>query len=407
LTFWVDPEDNHVGLTAVEFLSRLPVAVAARTILGALVLFLGAIAHATSGVHNALWRALRAARRFGRKQAGIDSGSARILEDLALGGDLRSAAQCEPIIGVGVVLGRALAVVAKAACTDTSILITGETGSEKELAARVIHALSPRRTGPFISVNCSAIPTGLADSELFGYEPQALTDTQAARPGRLELAAGGTLFLDEVTALPFDIQAKLVRVLKDREVRRVGGHAVHKLNLRVVSSTTCDLHREMNAGRFRSDLFYRLAVVVIDLPPLRDRIEDLAPLATAFLRRAASAHHKSITALTPDALAALSRYNWPGNVRELQHVVERAVLLCTSDVIMAAHLCDLAISVPADVPHQPLVATLREEKSRRIEQALAQTGGDHAAAARLLGISPSSLARLIRSLGLKPPPSLQ
>jgi transcriptional regulator with GAF, ATPase, and Fis domain len=247
----------------------------------------------------------------------------------------------------------------------------------------------------------------LAESELFGHERGAFTDAVAARPGKFELADGGTIFLDEVADLPLDIQVKLLRVLQEHETQRVGGHKVRHLDLRVVAATNRNLTDEMRALRFREDLYYRLAAVVVDVPPLRQRTSDIPMLASYFLERATTTYQKGISGFSPDALDALSRYNWPGNIRELQHVIERAVLLCTSDVIKPEHLSDLAVGGQETAAPQSLGATIREEKARRIERALAHTGGNQAAAARLLGMSSSNFARLLRSLGLKPPPAMQ
>jgi transcriptional regulator with GAF, ATPase, and Fis domain len=325
-------------------------------------------------------------------------------ENVVLRAEVRAASQFKEIIGSSVALQRVLALVEKVAPTDASVLITGETGTGKELIARAIHDLSPRRDGPLISVNCPAIPPGLAESELFGHERGAFTDAVEARPGKFELADGGTIFLDEVADLSPALQVKLLRVLQEHETQRVGSRRVRKLDLRVVAATNRDLHAEMRAQRFREDLYYRLAAVGVHVPPLRERTDDVPMLASYFLERAATTYQKAITGFTPEALAALSRYSWPGNIRELQNVVERAVLLCTGPVIRPEHLSDLAVS---DVPPQHLGTLIRQEKLRRVEAALAQSGGNQAAAARLLGISPSNFARLMKSLGMKPPPSVQ
>jgi transcriptional regulator with GAF, ATPase, and Fis domain len=325
-------------------------------------------------------------------------------ENVVLRAEVRAASQFKEIIGSSVALQRVLALVEKVAPTDASVLITGETGTGKELIARAIHDLSPRRDGPLISVNCPAIPPGLAESELFGHERGAFTDAVEARPGKFELADGGTIFLDEIADLSLALQVKLLRVLQEHETQRVGSRRVRKLDLRVVAATNRDLHAEIRAQRFREDLYYRLATVCVHVPPLRERTDDVPMLASYFLERAATTYQKAITGFTPEALAALSRYNWPGNIRELQNVVERAVLLASGPVIRPEHLSDLAVS---DVPPQHLGTLIRQEKLRRVEAALVQSGGNQAAAARLLGISPSNLARLMKSLGMKPPASIQ
>ncbi len=339
-------------------------------------------------------------RAIHRQQREIDELRKRLeAENIALRSEVRSASQFGEIIGSSVALQRVLALVEKAAPSDASILITGDTGTGKELIARAIHDLSPRRNGPLISVNCPAIPPELATSELFGHERGAFTGATEARPGKFELADGGTIFLDEIADLPLRVQVKLLRVLQEREVQRLGGHTVRQLDLRVVAATNHDLEAAMRAGRFREDLYYRLAAVRIALPPLRERTEDIPLLASFFLERAARTHQRVIKGFTAEALAALCGYSWPGNIRELQNVIERAVLLCTGDVIRPEYLSELAVS-------QGVGPRPRAEKLRRVEQALAQAGGNHAAAARLLGVSPSNLARMIKSLGAKLPPSV-
>lgn len=339
-------------------------------------------------------------RAIRRQQREIDELRKRLeAENIALRSEVRSASQSGEIIGSSVALQRVLALVEKVAPTDASILITGDTGTGKELIARAIHDLSPRRNGPLISVNCPAIPPELATSELFGHERGAFTGATEARPGKFELADGGTIFLDEIADLPMRVQVKLLRVLQEREVQRLGGRTVRQLDLRVVAATNHDLEAAMRAGRFREDLYYRLAAVRIALPPLRERTEDIPLLASFFLERAARTHQRVIKGFTAEALAALYGYSWPGNIRELQNVIERAVLLCTGDVIRPEYLSELAVS--RGVGPRP-----RAEKLRRIEQALAQTGGNHAAAARLLGVSPSNLARMIKNLSAKLPPAV-
>ena len=322
-------------------------------------------------------------------------------ENVVLRSEVRAASQFGEIIGSSQALQHVLGLVEKVAPTDAPVLITGETGTGKELIARAVHDLSPRRAGPLISVNCPAIPADLAESELFGHERGAFTGAVDARAGKFELADGGTIFLDEVADLPMAVQVKLLRVLQEHETQRLGSRTVRKLNLRVVAATNRNLHAEMRAHRFREDLYFRLAGFPLRVPALRERVEDIAVLASYFLDRAAATYQRPIKGFTAEAMEALRRYNWPGNIRELQSVVERAVLLCTSDVIRPEHLSDLAV---AGGHAGTFGETIREEKWRRIEQALTQTGGNQAAAARLLGIPPSNLARLMKSLGAKRPP---
>ncbi len=321
-------------------------------------------------------------------------------ENVVLRAEVRSVSQFKEIIGASAALQRVLTLVERVAPTTAPILITGETGTGKELIARAIHDLSPRRNGPLINVNCPAIPAGLAESELFGHERGAFTDAVQSRPGKFELAHGGTIFLDEVGDLTPDLQVKLLRVLQEHETQRVGSTKVRKLDLRVVAATNRDLAKDMRAGRFREDLYYRLAAVPVGVPPLRERTDDIPMLASYFLERAATMHQKPLTGFSAAALDLLRRYSWPGNIRELQNVVERAVLLCASDTVTPAYLADLATTEHAP---RSFGTAMREEKTRRVERALAQTGGNQAAAARLLGISANNLARLMKSLGLKSP----
>jgi two-component system, NtrC family, response regulator HydG len=314
---------------------------------------------------------------------------------------VRSAPAFRDIIGGSAALQSALAVVDSVARTDTSVLITGETGTGKELIARALHAQSLRHAGPLVSVNCPAIPRHLAESELFGHERGAFTDAVEARPGKFELADGGTIFLDEVADLPLEVQVKLLRVLQEREVQRIGSRRTRKLTLRVLAATNRDLLAEIRAQRFREDLYYRLATMVIHVPPLRDRCEDIPMLATHFLERAAAACGKQIDGFSGEALRILCRYPWPGNIRQLHNVVERAVLMCSGTVIAATHLADLAVNA-ASLPNH-FTASIRDEKRRRIRAALEQAGGKQAAAARLLGISRSNLGRMMRTLGVSAP----
>ncbi len=340
-----------------------------------------------------------------RQRAAIEDLQKRVdAENVFLREEARSTSQFTEIIGSSVALQRALAIVEKTAPTGASILISGETGTGKELIARAIHELSARRHGPLISVNCPAIPPELAASELFGHERGAFTGAVEARPGKFELADGGTIFLDEVADLPLDVQVKLLRVLQEHETQRLGCRTTRKLDLRVIAATNRDLLAEMSAQRFREDLYYRLARVVIPLPPLRNRLEDIPLLASVFLERAALTHQRFVKGFTPEAMAALRRYNWPGNIRELQNVVERAVLLCTTDVIHLEHLADLAVTAS---PRRSLATAVREEKLRRVHEALTYSSGNQAAAARVLGVSPSNFARLMKHLSVKSPPSLQ
>jgi DNA-binding NtrC family response regulator len=272
--------------------------------------------------------------------------------------DLR--AQVEARDRVGELLGRSEAMhevfrtIRRVAASRVTVLIRGESGTGKELAARAIHELGPRRSGPFVAVNCAGIPDALIESELFGHERGAFTDARERRIGRFEAASGGTLFLDEIGELAAPVQAKLLRALQERRIDRIGGQASVEIDARVVTATNRDLEKEVEAGRFRADLFYRIHVVALELPPLRERREDVRLLAHQFLERARAEAGRGPKRIAPRALAALERFPWPGNVRELANAIERAVALSDHDVLELADL-------PPQVARAGRVEELREE----------------------------------------------
>ncbi|GIW42231.1 MAG: hypothetical protein KatS3mg076_2808 [Candidatus Binatia bacterium] len=302
------------------------------------------------------------------------------------------------IVGRSPALAKVLSLVERVAPTDVSVLVTGETGTGKELVARAIHELGRRAAGPLVSVNCPAIPGELAESELFGHERGAFTGAVESRPGKFELADGGTLFLDEVGDLPLAIQAKLLRVLQEGEVQRVGARKPRRVDVRLVAATNRELREEVVRGRFREDLFYRLAAVEIRVPPLRARGDDILVLATHFLDEAARRHGREVRGFRPDAVRLLRQWSWPGNVRELRNVVERAVLLSRDPTIGPEHLPELVSSPDR---RTSFGETIRDEKKRRLLEALEASGGNQAAAARLLGMSRSNFSRMMRTLGLR------
>jgi DNA-binding NtrC family response regulator len=278
--------------------------------------------------------------------------------------------------------------------SEATILLIGESGTGKEVAARAIHWSGPRRTGPFVAVNCAAIPDTLLESELFGHEKGAFTGAQQRRRGLFAEAAGGTLFLDEIADMPLTLQAKLLRALQDKAVRPVGGGTEVRLDVRVVSATNRDLARCVREGTFREDLYYRLAVIPIRLPSLRERPEDTPLLAQHFLERAAASLGRPGLRFDEEAIAWLVRQPWPGNVRQLENVVERAVTLAKSDVIRAD---DLGTDLEAVTTGGRVRPTLEELEQQYIERVLADTKGDKNAAARILGISVRTLQRMFRS----------
>jgi DNA-binding NtrC family response regulator len=282
---------------------------------------------------------------------------------------------------------------------DANVLITGENGSGKEVITRVLHSISSRRSKPLVSLNAGALAEGVFESELFGHVRGAITDAKTDRVGRFELADGGTLFLDEIANVPMNLQAKLLRVLETGEFERVGSSKTHKVNVRVLSATNADLKAEVAAGRFRQDLMFRLNTVEIHLPPLRERREDIAPLAEHFLRIHSERYRRGRMIFTPQALEALRQHSWPGNVRELDHVIERAVLLTSSDTVTAI---DLALQT---TPSAQLSARLEEmslEDAERllITKALARFEGNANRAAEALGLSRSALYRRMQKYRL-------
>jgi DNA-binding NtrC family response regulator len=281
------------------------------------------------------------------------------------------------------------------AATDASVLLAGESGTGKELVARTIHWNGPRRDGPFLAVNCAAIPESLLESELFGHVKGAFTGADRARRGLFAEANGGTLFLDEVADMPLGLQAKLLRALQDKTVRPVGGNEDVQLDLRIVSASNRDLTVEVREGRFREDLYYRLAVIPIRLPSLRERPEDVPLLARHFLDRAAASLERRFDGFSEEALARLTAHRWPGNVRELENVVERAATLARTPLIGPADLgLDFAVAGPLETRARP---TLAELEHRYIEQVLAEADGDKVRAARVLGISVRTLQRYVKS----------
>jgi DNA-binding NtrC family response regulator len=285
--------------------------------------------------------------------------------------------------------------VSDVAATATTVLVTGQSGTGKELIARVIHDLSPRRKEPFVAVHCAALAENLLESELFGHERGAFTGAVAARKGRFELADGGTIFLDEIGEISAAVQVKLLRVLQEKEFERVGGMRPLSVDVRIVAATNKDLKAEIAAGRFREDLYYRLNVFPIALPSLAERREAILPLAEYFLKKFAAAFGKSIAGFSPAARSALENYPWPGNVRELQNVIERAMILAQGE-IGVTHL-NLE---PLRAPLVPAESVLKTNEREAIRKVLDETGGNRKQAARILGISLRTLQYRIKEYGL-------
>ncbi|HEY8410403.1 MAG TPA: sigma-54 dependent transcriptional regulator [Pyrinomonadaceae bacterium] len=282
---------------------------------------------------------------------------------------------------------------------DANVLIMGENGTGKEVITRVLHSISSRRAKPLISVNAGALAEGVFESELFGHVRGAFTDAKTDRVGRFELADGGTLFLDEIGNVPLNLQAKLLRVIESGQFERVGSSKTQKVNVRLLSATNADLHAEVAQGRFRQDLLFRLNTVEIRLPPLRDRLEDIPVLADHFLKIHRERYRRPIIGFTPEALEALRHHLWPGNVRELDHVIERAVLMSTGNVVTAF---DLALEATPDARLSAQLEEMSLEDAERllIKKALARFEGNANRAAEALGLSRSALYRRLQKYGL-------
>ncbi len=302
----------------------------------------------------------------------------------------------EGIVGSSKALRGVLDQIRVVAPTDSTVLIEGETGSGKELIAQAIHTRSRRSDRPFVKLNCAAIPLGLLESELFGHEKGAFTGAVAQKIGRFEAANGGTLFLDEIGDIPLELQAKLLRVLQEQEFERLGSTHTHRVNVRVVAATNQDLAGLVAEKKFRMDLYYRLNVFPLTVPPLRRRLEDIPMLVAHFVRRYAESMAKQIGMITSDDMEALVRYSWPGNIRELQNIIERAVILTSGDVLKLS-----ALPSNVAIPQEP--ATLAEAERVHILNALRESnwvvGGAAGAAARL-GVKRTTLISKMRKRGL-------
>ncbi len=320
--------------------------------------------------------------------------------------ELRAVEGYDDIIGQSDALRRVLQDVQQVARTDTTVLILGETGTGKELISRAIHAGSARRDKPLIKVNCSAIPATLMESEFFGHEKGAFTGATAKRDGRFALADGGTIFLDEIGDLSLDLQAKLLRVLQEGEFEPVGSSRTRKVNVRVITATNHNLLQEVRDGKFREDLYYRLNVFPIEMPPLRSRGDDVLLLASAFTKKFAKQIGRPIEGLTENCARRLKAYDWPGNVRELQNVIERAVITAREGRLNLDRALPegAAVAAPTSATAVLTTAELRQLERQNIERALEACGGRVAGkdgAAQLLGMSPSTLTSRVKALGIK------
>lgn len=292
----------------------------------------------------------------------------------------------------------------KVAAANVPVLIHGESGTGKDIIARLVHTLSPWKTGPFVKVNCPAIPGTLLESELFGYERGAFTGAYGSKPGRVEMAHRGTLFLDEISELDMSLQSKLLQLLQDGQFCRIGAQADKKVEVRIVCATNRNLEEEIENGTFRQDLFYRINVVTLHTPPLRSRCEDILPLAQYFVRRFGEKCGRKITAISPEARALLRSYGWPGNVRELENAMERAVVLGSTEMILVEDLPEVlgegqqpAAESGVGLLHEAVNGAKRAVVQRAFEQA----NDNHEEAARLLGVHPNYLYRLMKNMRLQ------
>lgn len=310
---------------------------------------------------------------------------------------VQSAAAGQPPIGQSAIWKDVLRKAVQVASTQTTVLLQGESGTGKEVMARFIHRASPRKEGPFIAINCAALPEQLLESELFGHERGAFTGAHQSKPGQLELASGGTVFLDEVSEMSRSAQAKFLRVLQEREFQRLGGTRVMKAQVRVIAATNRDLLQAIERGLFREDLYYRLQVFEIRLPPLRDRRNDILVLAAAFLQDISRSFAHPPAGLSTDAKDALLAHGWPGNVRELRNALERAAIVCDGGLIVSHHL---ALPTQRRVPVST-TTDLKTVERQTIEQVMRETRGNKSQSARRLGLTRTQLYVRLRKYGLE------
>jgi DNA-binding NtrC family response regulator len=327
------------------------------------------------------------------------------LENLQLRERLRVRDEFQSLVGQSQAMRRVYEVVDQVAQTNATVLLQGESGTGKELVARAVHHRSGRRDGPFVAINCGALPETLLESELFGYEKGAFTGATAAKPGRIELAGGGSLFLDEVGEMSLKSQVDFLRVVQEKEFRRLGGARLIQVDLRIIAASNRDLEQRVREGLFREDLFYRLNVVPIVLPPLRDRREDIPLLLELFLEEFSQVHRRPPKTLSREAMQVLLTYDWPGNVRQLRNVIERLTVIVQDDVIRPAHLpsaiqcqdqAEKAITVPLGRP-------MREVEREVIRRTLAEITSHREKAAKILGMSPRALQYKLKRYGLLEP----
>jgi PAS domain S-box-containing protein len=333
-------------------------------------------------------------------------GGVETFRDMTVVEELRKQVQtkytCEDIISRNHIIQGLFNILPRVAESDCTVLIEGQTGTGKELFARAIHNLSPRREKSFIAINCSALPDTLLESELFGYKAGAFTDAKKDKPGRFALAEGGSLFLDEIGDVSAAVQVKLLRVLQERTYEPVGAVASEKADVRIIAASNQDLIELVNQGKFRSDLYYRINVVRLYLPPLKDRREDIPLLVDHFIHRFNGIYDKSICCLNDEAMDAVLSYDYPGNIRELENIIQHCFVLCQSQVIEKRHLpASIKKSVTGEEPEFVNFRTLRQMETIMIDRAIRRNDGNRTAAAIELGINPSTLFRKLKNLNIK------
>jgi PAS domain S-box-containing protein len=338
-----------------------------------------------------------------RDERGRTVGGVETFRDLSVEEELRRELTgrytFEDMVSKSPALLRIFDILPDIAASESTVLIQGESGTGKELVARAIHSLSPRSEGPMVTVNCAAIPETLLESELFGHKAGAFTDARTDRPGRFALAEGGTVFLDEIADLSRTLQARLLRVLQDGSYEPLGATATEKADVRVIAATNRDLSEMVDAGEFREDLFYRINVIAVELPPLRDRREDVPLLVDHFIERFNRLRGKEISGVSPDVLAILMRHDYPGNVRELENILEHAFVMCRGSTIRRRHLPEhLVPDVAAGSPR-----SFDDAERLFLEAALERNGWNRAATARELGVHKTTLWRKMKRLGIEPP----
>jgi PAS domain S-box-containing protein len=343
-----------------------------------------------------------------RDEAGNVAGGAETFRDLSLIEELRTQIrgrfQVGDIVSRSPSMRRILEVLPRIADSESSILLQGETGTGKELLARAIHGLSPRRDGPFVAVNCGALPDTLLESELFGYKSGAFTGANKDKPGRFALARGGTLFLDEIGEVSAALQVRLLRVLQERRFEPLGATRSEGADVRIVTATNRDLAAMAESGAFRQDLYYRIKVMKLDLPPLRRRREDIPLLVQHFVASFNALQNKRISGVSPDVLGVLTAHDYPGNVRELQNIIEHAFVLLGDGQIELEHLPPELVPVSSTRAHgRKLIEALKATEVRAIRDVVERNGGNRLAAARELGMHKSTLFRKVRLLGINLP----